>query len=149
MLRKRGPCQSEAIFVLRNMLFQQLCGTKSQTDKDSVRKSNCWGTAQQQDNPSSYESPAPPPTSDHAWALWHVNWPLNHLCPAPRWMLKNSCTHLQSHKCRVSKHFCADGQFTSALTLLSCQKLWFMDTVLWFCPSQFMKHSDSSCCCPS
>ena len=35
----------------------------------------------------------------------------------------------------------AEGpRFESALALLSLQKLWSADTVLWLCPSQLMKH---------
>ena len=32
-------------------------------------------------------------------------------------------------------------RFESALALLSLQKLWSVDTVLWLCPSQLMEHS--------
>ena len=52
MLRRWGPRQCEATCVLRSLLFQQLCGTKSQRQ---CPKSSCWGTTQQQDNPSCYE----------------------------------------------------------------------------------------------
>ena len=35
----------------------------------------------------------------------------------------------------------AEGpRFESASALLSLQKLWFVDTVMWLCPSQFIKH---------
>ena len=45
------------------LLFQQLCGIRSQRQ---CPRRNCWGTTQRQDNPPSYESPAPPPCS---WSL--------------------------------------------------------------------------------
>ena len=57
MLRKRGPCQPEAIFVLRNMLFQQLCRTKSQR-QTVPRKSNSWGTAVQNKVPKTVSEKA-------------------------------------------------------------------------------------------
>ena len=50
----------KATCALRNLFFQQPCRTKPQRQ---CLKSNCWGTTQQQDNPFSYESPAPPPSS--------------------------------------------------------------------------------------
>ena len=46
--------------VFRNLFFQQLCRTKPQRQ---CPKRNCWGTTQQQDNPFSYDSSAPPPSS--------------------------------------------------------------------------------------
>ena len=33
-----------------------------------------------------------------------------------------------------------EPRYKSALALLSVQKLWSLDTVLWLCPSQLMKH---------
>ena len=56
------PVRSNLCASLICVSEKQLCGTKPQRQ---CPKSNCWGTTQQQDNPSSYESPAPPPSS---WA---------------------------------------------------------------------------------
>ena len=51
----RGPRRWEATWVLRNLPFQQLCGTES---KDRVRRNS---SATTWDDPSSYESLAAPP----------------------------------------------------------------------------------------
>ena len=64
MFRRWRPRQREATCIFHYLLlFQQLCGTMS---KRQGPKNNCWGTFQQQDSPSSYENPAPPPSS---WSL--------------------------------------------------------------------------------
>ena len=60
MLRKWGPRQGKATSVLHQSPFQQLCGTKSHRQ---CPKSNCREQLSKQENPSGYESPAPPPSS--------------------------------------------------------------------------------------
>ena len=94
MLRRWGPRQCKATCVLRQLLFQQLCRTKSQrrcpekqllrNNSDARQSIQLWEpsstslllvspwlfmhfslTTQMQDNPSSFEIPAPPPS----WSL--------------------------------------------------------------------------------
>ena len=66
MLIRWEPHQCEATCVLHNLLYQQLFGTKTVSGKAT---DNCWGTTHLQDSPSSYESPAPPASSDHCLSL--------------------------------------------------------------------------------
>ena len=53
----------------RQVMHSATCSFNScveHSHKDSVQKSNCWGTTWQWDNPSSYDSPAPSHSSDPA-----------------------------------------------------------------------------------
>ena len=63
MLSSWETRQCNAVYVPHLLLFQQLCGTKTQRQ---CPKSKCWRT-QPQDNPSSCDSPAPPPST--FWSL--------------------------------------------------------------------------------
>ena len=67
-LKRWGPRQCEATCVFRNLLFQQLCLTESQrrSPRDQLLRPEA------KDSPIHYESPAPPPSSDHSWVL--VTW---------------------------------------------------------------------------
>ena len=64
-------------------------------------------------------------------SMWHHKWYNSppHGCCQPVWPSSKALCWL------------AEGpRFESALALLSLQKLWSADTVLWLCPSQLMKH---------
>ena len=77
MLMRWGPHQCEATCVLHNLLYQVINSCSEQSHKDGVRKSSCWGTIQLQGNPSIYESPAPPASSDLLLSLpmaMHISW---------------------------------------------------------------------------
>ena len=66
MLRRWGPRQCELTTCLvRNLLFQQLCGTESQR---LIRKDQLL-EPEAKDRPTHYGSPAPLPSSDFSWAL--------------------------------------------------------------------------------
>ena len=52
MLRRRGPRQDETTHVLRNLLFQQLCGTESQ--RHSVKGNPLEGEAK--DSPAHWRN---------------------------------------------------------------------------------------------
>ena len=51
--------------------------------------------------------------------------------------------------CKVLGWKAEGPRLESALVLLSLQKLWSVDTILWLCPSQLMKHQNGFHCCPS
>ena len=62
-LKRWGPRQYEATCVFRNLLFQQ---SQRRSPRDQLLRPEA------KDGPTHYESPAPPPCSDHSWVL--VTW---------------------------------------------------------------------------